>query len=192
MRSTEWGCQRGFSSLYQKQPVVSRAKSIIYSVAILLFLSVATSNAATIAVPAGGDLQSAINAAQCGDVIMLQAGATWDTPSRPFTLPNRSCTASNPITLQSSAVASLPNGRVSPANIANMARLRTTGGWAALSTAARATYWIVDGLEITDNITTSALSPYLLDFGETTAPKGPDHITVQRCYIHPKEIGSNT
>ena len=34
-------------------------------------------SAATIAVPVGGDLQAAINAANCGDEIILQAGATF-------------------------------------------------------------------------------------------------------------------
>ncbi|PYN80939.1 MAG: hypothetical protein DMD96_12795 [Candidatus Rokuibacteriota bacterium] len=40
----------------------------------------------TIIVPAGGDLQAALNAAQPGDVITLQAGATFRGP---FTLPNK-------------------------------------------------------------------------------------------------------
>ena len=40
----------------------------------------------TIAVPAGGNLQAALDAAQPGDVITLQAGATFQGP---FTLPNK-------------------------------------------------------------------------------------------------------
>src|SRR5437879_5833717 len=43
----------------------------------------------TLAVLAGGDLQAALNAAVGGDVITLQAGATF---SGPFTLPNKSGT----------------------------------------------------------------------------------------------------
>src|SRR5438876_10664025 len=42
-----------------------------------------------IAVPAGGDFQAALNAAQPGDVITLQAGATF---TGPFTLPNKTGT----------------------------------------------------------------------------------------------------
>src|SRR5919109_1173848 len=41
----------------------------------------------TIAVAAGGDLQAALDAAQPGDVITLQAGATF---TGPFTLPKKS------------------------------------------------------------------------------------------------------
>ena len=43
----------------------------------------------TITVSAGGDLQAALNAAQPGDVITLQAGATF---TGPFTLPNKAGT----------------------------------------------------------------------------------------------------
>src|SRR6266567_9322946 len=40
----------------------------------------------TIAVAGGGDVQAALNAAQPGDVITLEAGATF---TGPFTLPNK-------------------------------------------------------------------------------------------------------
>src|ERR1041384_8464985 len=41
---------------------------------------------ATINVPAGGDLQAALNAAQPGDQIVLQAGAAYTTPPDGFVL----------------------------------------------------------------------------------------------------------
>ena len=50
--------------------------------ALALFLP-RPSAAATISVPAGGNLQAAIDAAKPGDVIELAAGATFDGP---FTL----------------------------------------------------------------------------------------------------------
>src|SRR5438309_2151404 len=66
----------------------------------------------TIAVPAGGDFQGALNNAQLGDVITLQAGATF---TGPFTLPAKS--GSGWIYVQSSALGSLPatGHRVFPA-----------------------------------------------------------------------------
>src|SRR5215471_2322687 len=143
----------------------SRARSlrlIIGCITVLIFSS-QINKASTIAVPAGGDLQAALNAAQCGDLVLLQAGATWDTPGPylTFRLPAKGCTASNPITVQSSGQASLPNGRVAPSDAANMARIRTTGPWAAIGTTASATYWILDGLEVTDNITSgTSVTPY--------------------------------
>ncbi len=42
----------------------------------------------TISVPSGGDLQTALNNANCGDTIQLQAGATF---SGQYTLPAKSC-----------------------------------------------------------------------------------------------------
>src|SRR2546422_9331125 len=67
----------------------------------------------TISVSSGGDLQGALNSAQPGDVIVLQAGAAY---SGPFTLPNKS--GSGWITVRSSADSSLPapGTRVAPAD----------------------------------------------------------------------------
>src|SRR3569832_2347608 len=45
---------------------------------------------ATINVPAGDNLQAALDTAQPGDQIVLQAGATYTTPSDGFVLPNKS------------------------------------------------------------------------------------------------------
>src|SRR5206468_11270440 len=57
------------------------------SIVRLLALAVAGEvDAATITVPAGGSLQSALNAARPGDVIVLQAGVTY---TGNFLLPNK-------------------------------------------------------------------------------------------------------
>src|ERR1041384_8303473 len=70
-------------------------------IACALVASAAVSaRAATVNVPAGGDLQAALNSAQPGDTIVLQAGATYVGP---ITLPVKS--GSSYITIQSSALA---------------------------------------------------------------------------------------
>jgi len=51
-------------------------------------------------VAAGGSVQSAINSAACGDVIQLQAGATF---TGTFSLPNKSCDGQHWITIRTSA-----------------------------------------------------------------------------------------
>ncbi len=59
-----------------------------YFILVFLIVLIGSSQAAsagTIVVPDGGDLQAALNAAQCGDSVVLQAGATWDGE---FRLPN--------------------------------------------------------------------------------------------------------
>ena len=63
--------------------------------------------AATLAVAAGGDLQAALNAAQPGDIITLEPGATYVGN---FVLPNKGA-VSDYITIRSAARdASLPAG----------------------------------------------------------------------------------
>lgn len=74
----------------------------------LVYMQTAMSNTpapgATIAVPAGGDLQSALNRANCGDTIALQAAATF---TGVFTLPAKNCDDNHWIIVRSNADDSL-------------------------------------------------------------------------------------
>jgi len=65
--------------------------SVVASIIVLMVIG-STTQAATIVVPSGGDLQAALNAAQYGDTIILQAGATFKAPSagQAFVLPAKS------------------------------------------------------------------------------------------------------
>jgi hypothetical protein len=69
-----------------------------------VYIQSATSNTpaagSTIQVNAGGDLQSALNSANCGDTIQLQAGATF---TGIFTFPAKSCDDSQWIIVRTSA-----------------------------------------------------------------------------------------
>lgn len=151
--------------------------------------------ASVITVPTGADpiangvaFQSALNSAQCGDTVVLQAGATYDGT---FFLANKNCTSATPVTIASSAASSLPNGRVNPAHSANMPRVRTLGGGsygAAFQAAPGAGWWILDGLEITDNGPHSTLVHMLVDLSQS--PSIHD-ITIQRSYVHNKESGTD-
>ena len=75
----------------------------------------------TITVNAGGNFQTALNNAQLGDTIVLQAGATF---TGTFNLPNKT-SGSGWIYIQSSAYASLPppGSRVSPVHAAMMPKI---------------------------------------------------------------------
>ena len=75
------------------------------TIAFVLFAATFSANAATITVPAGGNLQSAINAAQYGDTIVVQAGATYNVS---LVLPLKSGTGE--IVIQSSRLSELPVG----------------------------------------------------------------------------------
>jgi len=73
-------------------------------------------------VPAGGDLQAALNAAACGERILLAPGAVYTAA---FKLP-KNCTA---VTEVSTETTLPPEGtRVTPTTGASFARLRTPGG----------------------------------------------------------------
>src|SRR2546422_7330221 len=100
----------------------------------------------TITVPAGGDLQGALNSAQPGSVIVLTAGATY---TGNFTLPNKSGTGW--IYLQSSALTSLPapGTRVTPAQAALMPRILDTSGNPTIRMASGAHNSPLVGLEAT-------------------------------------------
>src|SRR5205085_10903257 len=89
---------------YQACRSFSPSSFLLLAAACVLLASAATSvRAATANVPAGGDLQAALNSAQPGDTIMLQADAPYVSP---VTLPVT--TGSDYITIQSSALAALP------------------------------------------------------------------------------------
>src|SRR3982751_6436964 len=87
---------------------------------VVSILSVAPcAGAATIAVPAGGDLQAALNAAQPGDVITLAPGATYVGR---FVLPDKGPLADYITIRSASPDASLPPAgvRISPADAAKL------------------------------------------------------------------------
>src|SRR5262245_33430515 len=130
-------------------------RSFYLALLLMMLASVATVDAGTVVVSTGSDpvangtsFQAAVNAAQCGDTLVLQAGATYATAvswtnsygpqGYPFTLPNKSCASGQFITIQTSAIANLPAGRVSYANIPQMATLATNTTASAISYAAGA------------------------------------------------------
>jgi hypothetical protein len=99
----------------------------------------------SINVPAGGDLQRALNEAQSGDTIYLQAGARYVGN---YKLPAK--TGDQMITLTSSAVAELPAGRrVTPAVVRSMATIVTPNDWPAITAGDNAHHYRLIGLEIT-------------------------------------------
>jgi hypothetical protein len=99
-----------------------------------------------IAVHAGDDLQAKINAAQPGDTLVLDAGATF---TGPFTLPNKN--GSGTITIKSSRASELnENFRVSPSQSSLFAKLVAPGsgsGDPAIKTAAAAHDYTLIGIE---------------------------------------------
>ncbi|MGH9869788.1 MAG: hypothetical protein ACREAA_16705 [Candidatus Polarisedimenticolia bacterium] len=143
----------------------------------------------TIFVGTGGDLQAALNAAQPGDIVEMQAGAVF---TGNFTLPSKVGTAW--IHIRSSAHANLPapGMRVFPAHAQLMPRVISPNGAPAVRTATAAHNYRFVGVEIT----ASGADPSSPDFsnnnviyleapgGQTSLSQVPGDIVFDRCYIH--------
>jgi hypothetical protein len=149
-----------------------------------------------IPVNTGGNLQSALNNASCGDVIQLQAGATF---SGQFIVPAKNCDSNHWIIVRTSSpdsalpaegqratpcyagVASLP-GRpqylcVNPKNVMAKVQIQTQGD-GPFKFAPGANYYRFTGLELTRPAGTPG--PAALMVGQGTA----DHIVVDRSWLH--------
>ena len=110
-----------------------------------------------IPVNAGGDLQAALDVSQPGDVIELQAGATF---TGNFILPRKPGT--DWIYIRSSAHARLPGPgtRVSPSHASLMPRIDTPNLAPAIRTAAAAHHYRFVGIEVTARGATRSTGPY--------------------------------
>jgi hypothetical protein len=138
----------------------------------------------TITVPAGGNLQAALNAAQPGDVIALEGGATFRGP---FTLPRK--TGAGWIVIRSDVPDErlpAPGTRVTPAHAAAMAKVVVAAGaGGAIQAAAGAHHFRLVGLEIRP--VDGAFVYSLVELGsgsETSEAALPHDIVIDRCYIH--------
>ena len=162
---------------------MKRFAAILAIFGILALASAA--GAATINVPAGGNLQAAINQAQPGDTILLAAGATFKGN---FVLPAKGGTAF--ITIRSSAPdSSLPPAgtRITPNYASVLPKLQSSnGGFPALATAASASYYVIQFVEFLQNPTGAGA---LLDLGTAESSQNsvslvPHDLVVDRCYLH--------
>jgi PKD repeat protein len=142
----------------------------------------------TITVPAGGDFQAALNAANLGDVITLQAGASYIGP---FTLPDKAA-GSGYITIRTSAPDSalpLPGTRITPAYSSALPKILAPGfGSPALQTALSAHHYRLVGLEF-GKIAPTAFVNDLIRLGingleQTSLDVVAHHLILDRVYIH--------
>jgi hypothetical protein len=165
--------------LPKKLPILS---AFLFSV-LILFGSTPNVRAATIIVPAGGDLQAAITAAQPGDTIVVQAGATY---LGPFTLPNKP--GSSYITIESSRAAEII-GRVTPAQSYLLAKLQSNRiAEQIIRTDPGAHHYKLVGLEVS----TVAASDFIYDLvrlgggdiTQTTLARTPHDLILDRLWIH--------
>ena len=138
-------------------------------------------------VNAGGDFQAALNSAQPGDIIELEAGATF---TGHFLLPNKLGTGW--IYIRSTAYSSLPppGTRVSPSQAGLMPKLVTPDATPVLRAAAAAHHYRLVGMELAGSSANLRLVSLEADGGQTTLGQVPTDIVFDRCYIHGSPTGS--
>src|SRR5689334_20083183 len=149
---------------------------------LIFFLGTLSSKASTIIVAAGGDVQGAINAAQYGDTIILQAGATYTAS---LVLPLKSGTGE--VVIQSSRVSELPEGvRVNPSQSALFAKIQSSiPAEPVVKTVAGAHHYRFLGIEFSTS-SASVVIYDLIRLGEgrttqTTLTSVPHHLVIDRC-----------
>jgi Putative Ig domain len=190
---------QNFTLTVSSQPVSGQfdGPAELPRVYIQTLMATTPSPGSTIMVPSGGNLQTAINAASCGDTLLLQAGATF---TGLFSIPAKSCDNAHWITIRTSSpnsalppegtrltpchagVASLP-GRPSfkcssTSNV--MAKIVYNGlsGDGPISFAPGANYYRLVGLEITR-------APGAKLSSLVSVKNGPaDHIVIDRSWLH--------
>lgn len=155
------------------------------AIAGILLAGVWTTNAATITVPVGGSVQSAINSAQYGDTIIVQAGAVYTVN---LVLPVKSGTGE--IVIQSSRLSELPEGvRVNPSQSDLFAKFQSVvPAEPVVRTAAGSHHYRFQGIEFS-TANASVVIYDIVRFGgdrssQTTLSAVPHHLVIDRCYIH--------
>jgi hypothetical protein len=155
-----------------------------------------------IRVDARGNLQSALNKAQPGDVVMLASGATYVGN---YTLPTRRC-GTGAITVRTDIADSLlpPVGqRMNPSYAPRLAKIVTRNSTAALKTSNPTCGWRIMGLEISASpeLSGSTVNYGLLLLGDggwrgggdnqTSLSRVPSRLIVDRVFVHGL-AGTNT
>ena len=167
-----------------------RAQSTVQPELPRVFLSTAYPNTTggTLNVSAGGNLQTAIDSAQPGDTIVLQAGAVF---TGNFIL--RAKTGSGWIIIRTSNLAgiSIEGTRISTAQSAAMPKIISPNSLPALATASGAHHYRLVGLEIgiATNVATNYGIVTLGDVNQTSLSAVPHNLVIDRCYIHGNQTG---
>ncbi len=158
------------------------ASGLVLGAAVLAWVALPAA-AQTITVPAGGDLQVAIDRARPGDTVTLAPGAVY---TGNFVLPAND--GDQFITIRTADDARHPRAgqRVRPALAGSLAVLRSPGRAPALRTAPGAHHWRLTLLELAANQDAAGDILALGDGGlaQHALSAVPHDLIVDRCYIH--------
>jgi hypothetical protein len=160
----------------------------VCAIAILGFTSPPLEGQGPIVVPAGGDLQAALDRARPGQAVLLEPGATY-VGNFVLPAPPKGGESRGYVTLATApGTARLPGPgqRITPALASALARLKSPNSSAALRTAPGARYWRLELLEFLPNPGGFAEIIQLGDgsSAQQTLASVPHHLVVDRCYVH--------
>jgi hypothetical protein len=133
----------------------------------------------TIDVPAGGDLQQALNLVQPGGMLRLASGATYIGN---FVLPAKN--GADFITLTTANAALPPAGtRIDPSYRAGLATIRSSNEFPALATAPGASYYRIVGIAFESNVGGGGDVIALGDHAQASLSQVPHHLELDRVLI---------
>jgi hypothetical protein len=135
--------------------------------------------AATIDVPAGGDLQDALNRAVPGQEVRLAAGAVY---TGNFVLPAKTGTAVITLTTNN-AILPADGTRITPGYRPQLATLRSPDGYPALATAPAAANYRIVGIAFDANVGGAGDVIALGSHTQTTLAEVPHHIELDRVLL---------
>src|SRR5262245_1215109 len=159
---------------------MSRHRTASVACAAAFAVGASSAHAATITVPANGDLNAALFNARPGDTITLAAGATYVGN---FTLPAKD--GNDVITIRSSAMDPVPAGaRVMPGHKEVMARLKSPNSGPALQTAPGAHHWRIILIEFEGSNNADLVALGNGSSSQSSLSQVPHDIEIDRCYIH--------
>jgi hypothetical protein len=133
---------------------------------------------AVIDVPAGGDLQQALNQVQPGGTVRLASGATFVGN---FTLPAKG--GNTFVVLTTNAPLPPAGTRIDPSYRAGLATIRSPNESPALSTVAGASYYRIVGVAFRANVNGAGDIIALGDHTQTTLAQVPHHLEFDRVLI---------
>ncbi len=153
---------------------------------VLLFMALPQTQpqAGTLNVPAGGDLQAALNAARPGETVFLASGAIY---TGNYVLKGRSGSDTRPVIVRTAGSDPVPPGeRMTPEAASGLAKLRSPNNMPALATEQGARYWRIELVEFMANRDGAG---DIIALGDgSTAQKVlatvPSDLVLDRVYVH--------
>ena len=136
-----------------------------------------------ISLKSGGNLQAAVNQAQLGDTIILEAGGTY---MGPITLPKKDGDTYLTIRTSNMAGISKEGERINPSQAGAMPKILSPANDSAVRTADQAHHYKFIGVEFS-SAPNAAYVYNLINLGDDnykSVAQFPHHLVFDRCYVH--------